>query len=230
MDFSDRILTISKAVKYRSFADIGTDHGYVPISLIKSGIGDYGIACDINKGPLKIAKENIGNSMLSHKIETRLGNGIEPVETGEVETIIISGMGGLLIKDILDKDVEKTKSFKQLLLSPHSHVSKVREYLHSIGFKIDTEKMFVDEGKYYTLISALKGEEKYKSEVDYLFGKINIDEKSPVLKEYLEKGLSKLTQINALLIATGSENSLIKARENEKEIDLYKEGLNRYEL
>jgi len=230
MDFSDRILIISKAVKYRSFADIGTDHGYVPICLIKSGIGDYGIACDINKGPLKTAKENIGTSMLSHKIETRLGNGMEPVEQGEVETIIVSGMGGLLIADILDKDVEKTKSFKQLLLSPHSHVSKVRAYLHSIGFKIDTEKMFVDEGKCYTLISALKGEEKYKSEVEYLFGKINIDEKSPVLKEYLEKGLAKLTQINALLIATGSENSLIKVKENEKEIAIYKEGLNRYEL
>jgi len=230
MDFSDRILTISKAVKYKSFADVGTDHGYVPIYLIKSGVGDYGIACDINKSPLEKAKENIVNSKMADKIETRLGNGMEPIEKSEVETIIISGMGGLLIKDILDKDVEKTKSFKQLLLSPHSHVSKVRSYLHSIGFKIDTEKMFIDEGKYYTLISAIKGEEKYESEVDYLFGKINIDKKSPVLKEYLENGLVKLIQINDYLIATGSEKSLIKAKENEKEIGFYKEGLNRYEL
>lgn len=230
MEISFRLKTIAEMVKYRTVADIGTDHGYIPIYMAMNDMADRVIACDVNEGPLKKANENIEKYGLGNKIESRLGSGLEPVAKAEVETAVIAGMGGMLITTLLGKDLELTKSIKQLVLSPHLDLYETRKYLHRIGFMIEKEAMLKDEGKFYTVISAVAGNEKYALDQDYLFGKYNLDNKNLVLKEYLGYKLKKLELIKASLADAKTENSLSKIKETEKEILLYKEALKTYEV
>ena len=197
MGLSERLKTAALMVKYKNIADIGTDHGYVPCFLAENKIINHAIACDINKGPLLRAEENIRNSGLEDIIETRLGNGLDKIEGSEAETVIIAGMGGILICDILKKDTEKLNSIKQLVLQPQRDVYKVRKCLHSLGFKIDNEEMVFENGKYYNIISAVKGVETYESDADYIFGRRLIENKSQVLKAYINSRIKKYENILA---------------------------------
>ena len=98
MELSIRLKTVAEAVtKGNRVADVGTDHGYVPIYLVKNNLSPAGIAMDVNKGPLEKAQEHIREEKLGGKIATRLGNGLAPLEPGETDTVIIAGMGGDLI-------------------------------------------------------------------------------------------------------------------------------------
>ena len=101
MILSPRLLKIAKCIDCDTLADIGTDHGYIPIFAMNNGLCKKAIACDINKGPLLSAKENIELYNLSDKIETRLSNGLLSLSPMEADTIVIAVMGGLLIRDIL---------------------------------------------------------------------------------------------------------------------------------
>ena len=146
-------------------ADIGCDHGFTSIYLTENKMAKCGIAMDINKGPLEKAKIHIEQAGLKDKIETRLSNGLDKLEIGEADTILISGMGGALITEILTKEKDKTLSAKELVLSPQSEIYLVRKCLHELGFFIQCEKMVFDMGKYYVVIKALRKDVAVKSEL-----------------------------------------------------------------
>lgn len=227
MDISKRLQMIAKCVpeNTQTVADIGTDHGYIPIYLINNGMAKYCIACDINPKPLSNAKKNIDYYQMNNKIETRLGSGLSKLAVGEVDAIIIAGMGGMLIIDILQDDLELVKGVGLLILQPQLDVAPLRKYLHSIEFKIIDEKMLYEDGKYYTIIIAKPGKENAYIEKDYLFGKKLIEAKDSVLKDYI---FNKLDSINALIadISTKNTNQAQKRLEEIKiERDTYKEVL-----
>lgn len=230
MEISKRLKTVAGEVKYRTVADIGTDHGYVPIYLVKNKLADMAIACDINKGPILKAKQNIEGNCLNSQIETRLGSGLIPIAVGEVETAVIAGMGGMLTTEILKASSDVVQSLKQLVLQPQLDIDSVRKYIHSIGFKIENEEMLIDEGKYYTVINAVHGEDKHYNKCQYMFGKINLDKKCSVLKKYLIHRLGKLTKIKVGLEKAGTENSIKKLSEIENDILVFEEALKTYEM
>ena len=123
-------------------ADVGTDHGYVPIYLVKNNLSPAGIAMDVNKGPLEKAQEHIREEKLGGKIATRLGNGLAPLEPGETDTVIIAGMGGDLICKILKAKPEFLIEGKEFILQPQSEWFKVRRLLkeyHSVDTATTTE-------------------------------------------------------------------------------------------
>ncbi len=223
-DLSARLNWLASNVSKESFADIGTDHAYVPIYLALQGKVKKAIAADVAKGPLEIAKKNIEDYHLEKLVETRLSDGLKNIENNEVESVLIAGMGGMLIKDILEADPDKTKSFESFLLSPHSDHASLRRCLYDLGFEICKEDMIFDEGKYYLLIEA-----KNKSDDDsqgspeddelkdvYLeYGKLLIESKNEVLKAYLLK--SKSTYENILKnVMDKSPEGVIKVQ---KELD-----------
>ena len=117
-------------------ADIGTDHGYVPIALVQRGRIPSAIAMDINKGPLEKAREHIVMCNLQDKIETRLSDGTKALTVGEADSILIAGMGGELVLHILREGEAVCHSAKELVLQPQSDVHKVREYLRNNGYLI----------------------------------------------------------------------------------------------
>lgn len=165
-------------------ADVGTDHGYVPIYLIEQNKAFHAIAMDVRKGPLARAGENIVRFGCSGRIETLPSDGLERLEPNEADTVIIAGMGGLLTVRILEAGLER-RFAKECVLQPQSDLDKVRQFLHQHHFCIVQEKMLIDEGKYYTVMRVVHGEESPYTEAEDLYGRHLIDDKSPVLAKYL---------------------------------------------
>lgn len=144
-----RLNLIFEHVSASTVADIGTDHAYIPIELMKKGKCSKIIASDINEGPAKIAEEHIKNNGLD--IEVRVGPGITVLEEGEVEQIVIAGMGGKLIVDILKDSYEIAKTSK-LILQPMNGQYELRKYLLENGFVITDEDIVTEGIKVYNLI------------------------------------------------------------------------------
>ena len=141
----------------KSIADIGCDHGYVAMELVRSNICRHVIAMDINRGPLDRARQNIADYDMQEYIETRLSDGVSALQEGEVEGIVCAGMGGRLVISILEQGKELVGAMKQVILQPQSELAEVRRYLRKNGFLIDREECIYEDGKYYPMMRALPG-------------------------------------------------------------------------
>ena len=196
-----------------SIADIGCDHGYTAIALFEAGKAEKLFACDIGKEPLEMAKKNVRFRGLEDKIICRLGNGLEALEKGECKHLLLSGMGGMLMIQILEKRIEE---FETILLSPQSDYEKVRRFLYPYMELV--EDCYVKEkNMFYRILLAKKRREqdlKGKTsdaesktlhmegdnsnterktldsskitKVEWEFGWLPLAKKDPVLKELLE--------------------------------------------
>lgn len=167
-------------------ADIGTDHGYIPIYLVEQGQIPSALAMDVRKGPLQRAAAHIEQSKLTQYIETRLSDGLWKLEIGEVDTILIAGMGGPLMERILRERMEIARSVKELVLQPQSEIGEFRGFLAEEGFEIVKEEMVFEEGKYYPMMVVRPGKPYALSKLDQEFGPLLIEETHPVLREFLD--------------------------------------------
>lgn len=172
-------------------ADIGTDHGYIPIYLCQTGKIPSALAMDIGKGPLQQAQTHIAEHGLSEQIKTRLSDGMAALQFGEADTILIAGMGGGLVMKILSEGAEKLTGKEELILQPQSEIALVREFLRVRNFQILNEDMILEDGKYYPMmkVSQQKAAEQTKilpQEVADAFGPVLLQKRHPVLKEWLE--------------------------------------------
>lgn len=160
MELSDRLEALIGAVEpTEAAADIGTDHGFLPIELIRRGICQKMIACDVRSGPLERAKAHVKEAHLEEKIETRLADGLKGLRPGEVKGVVIAGMGGALMASILEKaDPEVIEGLDQMILQPQSEFDKVRVQADRMGFAPVKEQMLIDRGKYYWLMVMKKKE------------------------------------------------------------------------
>ena len=198
MELSKRLTAVAGLVtEGASVADIGTDHGYIPIHLIEQNLSPKVIAMDINKGPLERARIHIAGYGMSDRIETRLSDGLAAVKPKEVEEIIVAGMGGGLVIHILNEDLAKTRSLKELVLQPQSELAKVRRYLEEHRFRIVAEDMVEEDGKYYPMMKVIPTEQKGlyaegvpAAEEELEYGKYLLEKAHPVMGEYLKKELS----------------------------------------
>lgn len=135
-------------------ADIGTDHGYLAAYLILKGISPFVTAADIGEGPLKNAEETVKALGIEDETELVLSDGLKNLTPGCAENIIIAGMGGTLIADILYACSWIKKDGVRLILQPMSHSEDVREYLYKNGFSIVGERAVCDTGRDYCVICA----------------------------------------------------------------------------
>ena len=152
---SKRLETILKLIPNGEvLADIGTDHGYIPTYAVKNNIVKKAIAADISKGSLEKAVIEIKNNNLQTKIETRLGSGLEVLEVDEADVVVIAGMGGILISEILNESYHKKYKAKHhiLIFQPVQFPEKLRQYLYKNNFDILDEELIEDEGKFYHII------------------------------------------------------------------------------
>lgn len=179
--------TASFVTKGNRTADVGCDHAYTSIFLVQEDIAPKVIAMDVNKGPLERAENNVKWFGEQDRIELRLSDGLEKLRPGEVDAILIAGMGGPLMIQILRQAPETVKGVRELVLQPQSEIPEVRRFLHQTGFRILEEEMLFEEGKYYTILHALPGREPEWSKVEYTYGKTLLAAGSSVLREYLEK-------------------------------------------
>jgi len=191
VDLSRRLMTIASFVKPGSrIADIGTDHGFLPIWLMQNGVIRHAVAMDIRKGPLGRAKEHVEECGLTEVIEIRLSDGLEKLQAGEADTVIIAGMGGPLILEILERGMGVVPSIERFVLSPQSDWNGFRKGIRKMGFVQQREEMIFEDGKYYLITEAQYHPEDAArmaaEEIEDRFGPFLLAEKHPVLKSYLE--------------------------------------------
>lgn len=197
MNLSNRLKTISDmVVNVKSIVDVGTDHGYIPIFLVKNNIIDNAVASDINKGPVEKVKQNVSNYNLDKKIQCRLGGGLTTVEPNEVEAAIIAGMGGNLIRDIIEESLDVFKQLKYAILQPVQNPEVLKEYIYKKGFTIIDEELVYEDGKYYEIFKV-----KYDNKINvidpiyYEISKTLIEKKHNIMKDYLNFKLDKYNKI-----------------------------------
>lgn len=200
----NRLYTVSTLVPNGArVADIGTDHGHLPIYLTESGVSPFCLACDIKEKPLESAKENI-KKVGTSKVETRLGPGLSPVFPDEVDCVTIAGMGGEVIASILE-DCPWIKNGKYtLILQPMTSADALRRYLSENGFSIEKEIACEENRKVYTVMPVrFSGEDFTPDEVFCRVGKLTPD--TPAAVKYIEKQKRIVEELIADRKAAGLE-------------------------
>ncbi|MFD1418129.1 tRNA (adenine(22)-N(1))-methyltransferase [Companilactobacillus keshanensis] len=190
---SNRLQAVSKMVDTNArVADIGSDHAYLPVELIENNTIDYAIAGEVASGPMSRSKEDIDKFGLSKKIDVRLGDGLAVIEAADkIDTVVIAGMGGILICDILTRATENQLSnVNTLILQPNIGEPLVRHWLIENGFAIVDEDLLEDEHHDYEIIKAQKVTNSSElSEAQYLMGPILMKRKSA---DFINKWQRKL--------------------------------------
>ncbi len=217
MKLSERLQYIADEIqKGETMADIGTDHGFLPLYLLEKKKCPKVIMADISPGSLKKAEINLKLVKPKGDYELRLGDGIDVLSDREVDVVVIAGMGGLLIADILEWNLHKSRSVRRYILQPRNNPGKLRHWLLLNGFSIVKEGI-VREGKFLCEIFTVESGEKpvwsdknprpsYSAEFDYPESLLFYD--SPLLEEYLSRHLETECRI------------LGKIKENAKNVQL----------
>ena len=168
-------------------ADIGSDHAYLPIYLVRNGIADRAVAADINAGPIENARVNVSDAGLSDKISLELCDGLHGIEKYSPTDILICGMGGELIEKIITEAPFTKNKAVRLILQPMSKQEVLRAYLLREGYNILSEKLSTDDGRVYVCICAeYDGTVREYNDVELLLGKHNIDEKAGLFSSLCE--------------------------------------------
>ena len=229
MKLSKRLETVASFVpKGSNIADIGTDHGYVPIYLVREGLAEHAVAMDVRKGPLERAKAHVAEAGLENRIDVRLSDGLTGLKPGEADCVVIAGMGGELVIHILEAGRSLWETIGYWVLSPQSELDKVRRFLEKESFSIVRETMMKEDGKYYTVMSVKRGFMEYESQAHYLYGKILIDKKDVILREYLGREMLRIEKILVSLQAkdgiTDTETRAEARISRQKELSWIKEA------
>ena len=194
-------------------ADIGCDHAYLLIeSVLKKQI-KKGIGVDVKNGPLEGGQININKFGLEGVLTLRLGNGLEPILYKEVNTVVIAGMGGYTIVDILEKSLSKVNELDKLILQPMTESELVRKFLKNNGWTI-TEEKIIEDNYLYVIIVARRG--KWIWEDDFLLeiGPLLFEKKGPLYEKYIDYEVKTLQDI-LKGVSKGTENAFLKQRKKD---------------
>lgn len=204
---TDRLqLLADLVIPGKAAADIGTDHGYLGLYLLEKGICPKVILSDINEGPLAKARQNLKESGLAKDCcSLRLGGGLEPLKAGEAPSIVIAGMGGELIAEILSQAPEKARSAERLILQPRTRSGELRKWLWAHEYCIIKECLVKERGRICEVIAACPGHQEPKDpdipETD-----------SPLLGEFLSGKIQSARQIIAGLEKSGRDATHMRER------------------
>ena len=216
---SKRLEAISSLVPINSnVIDIGCDHALLDIYLYQNKISNKVIASDINANALKNAKENINKYKLDKFIETRLGNGLDTLNREDnIDTIIISGMGGYTILGILKNNLSKLENIQTIIIQSNTKLEFLRREITKLNYLIENEIIVEDNKKTYIVIKLIKGKKRYTKKELY-FGPILLKKQDKKFKEYAKRELDKLNIYMKLL----PKNRILDRYKLKKEIRLYK--------
>lgn len=224
MKLSPRLQIIADSIiGCDTLADIGTDHASLPIYLVKKGSVKRAIASDINKGPIEIAEARISSNRLEDKIQTRLGSGLTILKQNEVNIIVIAGMGGMLIADIIEASIEVAKSAEALILQPMLDSGRLRAYLMRNGFEITDEELAKEDRKLYEVIWVRKANKPQPIESFLDIGPKLIEKKHPLVGELVDKKAKEIQKVMNKLVGIETETGKIRLDECQELLKYYNE-------
>ncbi len=142
-------------------ADIGSDHGRLAVSLLQQGRAERVIAGDISAASLEKARALAALCGVTDRLNFRVSDGLEALEIGEAEGILLAGMGGLLMARILQEGEAAARSARRLVLQPQGNAAELRAFLYQNGYAIEDEAIVLDNGRYYQLIAARSGRPRH---------------------------------------------------------------------
>jgi len=218
MELSLRLKAIASLVPAGSVpADIGTDHAYLPVELVKAGVCSRAIAGDIHRGPFLQALERVEKAGLADCISVRLGDGLAILQPGEADGIIIAGMGGQTLLQILAAGAEVLATCQYLILQPMTDVAQVRAELDGRGWFIDAENLVKEEGKFYQIIKYTRQprtwDHPFPWEIACLLGPALLARRHPMLLDYLHKLMADTAKVIQALAGSQGESGQKKRRE-----------------
>ena len=203
-------------------ADIGCDHAHLAMYLYENSLCKSVIACDVNDGPIEIARQNIAAAGYANAICVRKADGLSGLSVAEADSIVIAGMGGRLIIRIIEEGLSRIDDNCELILQPQSDVGEVRRFLDLKGFAIVKEDIVFEDGKFYPMIKSSPKSNcavmKYVNDADYEYGGFLIRTHHPVLIDFLRYKKSVLTKILGSIDENGGGK-----KSNDKRGDIVKE-------
>jgi tRNA (adenine22-N1)-methyltransferase len=176
-------------------ADIGTDHAYLAIHLIGEGRASRVVAGDVNRGPYEAAQANVRSRGLEQSIDLRIGDGLKVLKPGEVDVVVLAGLGGCTICNILDDGRPVLERLKRLVIQPMRDIALVRRWLLENGWRIADEEMVCEDGHYYVVIVAEPGAEIIKDDFLLEVGPRLLEKRDPVLHDFLVQRLSEIRAV-----------------------------------
>ncbi len=207
MKLTPRLKTIADAVTYRKVSDVGTDHGKIPVYLALNDKADMIIASDINKGPVNACLKNVKLFNVEDKVSCRLGAGLSVLSEGEVDSIVVAGMGGELISNILNDNVSVAYSAKEIIIQPMNGIDKLRRYLYENGFMITDEFLAREDRRIYTIIKAKKGKMELKDETDLDVSPFLEEKGGELFDSFVSKMKEKTTKVLKGISKSQNEDS-----------------------
>ena len=220
MKINNRLKMIGDLVQANSFClDVGCDHALLDIYLVKRNEEIKAIASDVKEGPLEQAKKNIKRERLENKIEVRLGDGLSTYSE-EVDTVIISGMGGRNIIGICKNNLKVFKQVDTYIISPNNYQEDVKRFFCKNGYYISNEELVKDSNFIYQIIIFKKGKKKY-SKKDYFFGPVLLEKKGKLFNEYYTREMKS----REILINLLPKNYRLKKFITKREIQMIKSVL-----
>lgn len=209
-----------------SLADIGTDHGYIPTYLVTKGTIERAIAADISRPSLARAQALIKAEGLEDRIQTRLGDGLAILSIGEVDTIILAGVGGGLTSEILSRDREIAQATTTLVLQPMTAIEDLRRWLAANGYRIFDEDLVKERGRIYEIIAVTPGYREITNDIYHDIGEFLIKKEHPLLREHLSYKIRLAKRIIDELEQSKSDSATLRYIEYEGKLKLYKEVYN----
>jgi len=207
-------------------ADIGTDHAYLPVYLVQEGICRRVVASDINPGPLNQARETVAALNCLHKIDLRLGNGLQTLRAEDgVDTVVIAGLGGRSIAALLEEGREELRQVKRLVLQPVQDAAALRLYLAAHGFALLQETLVLEGRRLYEIILAGPGPEKETDPFRLAVGPRLLEERPPLLARLLREKMRRLRTVRTSLQKARRESGREKIRKVEQELFRLEEAL-----
>ena len=190
----------------KTVADIGTDHAYLLAYLLQQGIIKKGIAADLRKGPLENARKTLIESDQLEKVNLILSDGLDELKKGDCEDIVIAGMGGILIKEILERTPWVFDENIHIIAQPMTHAEVLRRFFLENGFRIIKESSATDGKRYYCIISAQYDGVKRDAEEWYTYVGELIKNRDNVSQTYIEKTVATLDKKLAAMKNAGVED------------------------
>ena len=209
---SKRLRIIHDMVPKSVVADIGSDHGKLMVALVESGTISKGYAVENKEGPFERLRSNLIRYHVNDKVTPLFSDGLKDLPR-DTKTIIIAGMGGLNVVNILKANPEKLTRIETIIVDAHNAVPLVRREICQMGFAIADEKMVKEDGIFYEIIKFIKADQAIISDEDIEFGPILRHEKSATFKE---KYQSRISEIDALIAGGTLPEARIASLNDEK--------------